>query len=302
MEKKIIFHADDFGANEEISRHILDCHIKGALSSLSVLPNGTHLEKCMEMLKPYRQKISVSVHFNLAEGHCLADPASVPLLVNERGMFCLSFFKVLLLSFTGKRKELKRQIRAEMSAQLERMVPWLDTLRIDSHQHYHMIPVVFSGILGAVAEMRKKYPEKPLPVEFVRIPAEPVTPFLKHPAFYATYKPINLVKNIVLNVLNIMDRRLLAPYRTRSAVFFGILLSGKMDIRRVSALLPDFEKIAARKGLPLEVLCHPGGVRTPEELMDRENKDCVDFYMSEGRRIEKNMMLKIKEKALRSSR
>lgn len=294
MEKKIIFHADDFGANEEISRHILDCHIKGALSSLSVLPNSTHLEKCMEMLEPYRQKISVSIHFNLAEGHCLADPASVPLLVNERGMYCISFFKVLLLSFTGKRKELKRQIRAEMSAQLERMVPYVDTLRIDSHQHYHMIPVVLSGILEAVGEIQRSHPEKPLSVEFVRIPAEPLAPFLKHPAFYATYRPINLVKSIVLNVLNIIDRRRLAPYRTRSAVFFGILLSGKMDLRRVSALLPDFRKIADKKGLPLEVLCHPGGVRTPEELMDGENKDCVDFYMSEGRKIEKTMMRKVK--------
>ena len=28
MKEQIIFHADDFGANEEISRHILDCFYK----------------------------------------------------------------------------------------------------------------------------------------------------------------------------------------------------------------------------------------------------------------------------------
>ncbi len=293
-EKNIIFHADDFAANEEISRHILDCHTKGALTSLSVLANSAYLEPCMEMLAPYRKEIAVSIHFNLAEGHCLSDPSQVPLLVDERGMFHISFFKVLLLSYTGRRGELKRQIKAEMRAQLERMLPHVDTLRIDSHQHYHMIPLVLSGILEAVEEVRREYPQEPLPVDFVRIPAEPLAPFVRHPEFYATYRPINLIKHIVLHVLNQMDRRLLAPYRSKSAVFFGILLSGKMDLRRVSALLPEFRKIAERKGLPLEVLCHPGGVRKAERLMDMENKDCVEFYTSDGRKIEKNMMRKVK--------
>ena len=101
------------------------------------------------------------------------------------------------------------------------------------------------------------------------------------------------MKNIVLNILSKMDAPLLKPYRKKSAVFFGILLSGKMDIRRVSILRKDFEKIAKKKGLPLDILCHPGGASTSDELMDRENKGCVEFYLSDGRRIEKEMLLKI---------
>lgn len=302
MKSNVIFHADDFGANAEISEHILDCYREGALTSMSVLPNSPYLDACMELFTPYRGQIHVSIHFNLAEGHCLCDPSEIPYLVDERGMFAISFFKVLLLSFTGKRKELKRQIRAEMRAQLERMLPYLETLRIDSHQHYHMIPVVMESILEAVHELPQTQAGKQwlasstehrAETAFIRIPAEPLLPFLKKPAFYRTYRPINLIKNVVLNVLNVMDRKLLAPYRSRSAVFFGILLSGGMDLKRVRELLPSFEQIAAKRGLALEVLCHPGGVKQPDGLMDTENKDCVMFYTSAGRKKEKEMLMHI---------
>lgn len=310
-QSDIIFHADDFAANEEISEHILDCRREGALTSFSVLPNSPQLDSCMKQLArfceqavPCRKPLHMSIHFNLAEGHCLADPSQVPMLVDERGMFAISFFKVLLFSFTGKRKELKRQIKTELQLQLERMLPYIDTLRIDSHQHYHMIPVVLKSILELVQELPQTKPGKEwlaadaghrAQIAFIRVPAEPLIPFLKHPKLYMSYRPINLVKNIVLNGLNIMDHNLLRPYRDRSAVFFGILLSGKMDLERVRTLLPDFKQIAERRALPLEVLCHPGGVKQPDGLMDVKNKDCVAFYTSEGRSQEKEMLQSIEQ-------
>lgn len=288
----IIFHADDFGANREISEHILECYREGALNSLSVLPNSPYLKVCMELLEAYREDIAISLHLNLAEGHCLAEPEQVPDLVDERGMFSASFFKILLRSFTGKRKELKKQIQAEMKAQIRKLLPYVKELRLDSHQHYHMIPIVLKSIFDAIEELRREGERVP-EITFIRIPAEPLAPFLKHPKLWSTYRPINLVKNVVLNVLNFMDRRLLSAYREKTAVFWGILMSGRMDLKRVSILRMDFEKIAKRKRLPLELLCHPGGVEKPDELMDVENKDCVQFYMSEGRKIEKEMMRKI---------
>lgn len=294
-EQKIIFHADDFGANLEISEHILDCFHEGALNSLSVLPNSPYMAECMTLLEAYRKDIAVSLHLNLAEGNCMAKAERVPLLVDKRGMFSVSFFRVLLLSFTRKRKELKRQLQIEMKAQIQAMLPYIRELRLDSHQHYHMIPLVLESIFDAIEELKQEGRQVP-EITFIRIPAEPLLPFIKHPILYLTYRPINLVKNIVLNVLNLMDHRLLKLYRQKSAVFFGILLSGKMDIQRVSVLRGDFEKIAEKRGIPLEILCHPGGVEKPDELMDVQNKDCVSFYMSKGRRIEKEMLQNVGKK------
>ena len=113
---------------------------------------------------------------------------------------------------------------------------------------------------------------------------------------YLTYRPINLVKNLVLNALAFWDRKKLKSLKKNSAVFFGILLSGKMDLERVERLLPAFEKISEKKNLPLEVLCHPGGVEHPDKLMDLENADCVAFYRSQGRKLEKQMLCGINRK------
>ncbi len=305
MKEQIIFHADDFGANEEISRHILDCFYKGALTSLSVLPNSPKLAECMEMLRPMQEKLHVSIHFNLAEGPCVAKPEEVALLVNEKGMLDISFFQVLSISLFGtpaKKRMLHKQIKTELRAQLMRMLPYIKELRIDSHQHYHMIPLVLDCILEIVEELPKteagknwlsgKKPE----IVFLRIPAEPLTPFLGQPGLYLTYRPINLVKNLVLNTLAFLDRKKLKSLKKNSAVFFGILLSGKMDLERVERLLPAFEKISEKKNLPLEVLCHPGGVEHPDKLMDLENADCVAFYRSQGRKLEKQMLCGINRK------
>lgn len=294
MTEKIIFHADDFGANREISEHILDCFREGALNSLSVLPNSPYMEESMTLLETYRSRLAVSLHLNLAEGHCVADADELSLLVDERGMFSISFFKLLLLSYTPKRKALKRQIRLEMKAQLQKMLPYVSELRLDSHQHYHMIPIVLESIFAAVDELKQEgtcVPE----ISFLRIPAEPIFPFLKHPKLFRTYRPINLVKNIVLNVLNFADRGQLSPYRRKTAVFWGIFMSGKMDLQRVQILKKEFVKIAEKKKLPLEILCHPGGAKTPDELLDIQNHDCVRFYLSEGRKIEKEMLQKVKQ-------
>lgn len=293
MQKtKIIFHADDFGANLEISEHILDCFREGALNSLSVLPNSPHMAECMTLLETYRKDIAVSLHLNLAEGACMAKPEQVPLLVDERGMFSISFFKLLLLSYTPKRKELRKQLQTEMKAQIQSVLPYVSELRLDSHQHYHMIPIVLASIFEAVRELKQDgvcVPE----VSFLRIPAEPIMPFLKHPSLWGSYRPINLVKNMVLNVLNIADRHLLLPYQKKTAVFWGILMSGKMDLKRVQILKKEFLKIADKRNLPLEILCHPGGAEKPDDLMDVQNQDCVRFYLSDARTIEKEMMQKI---------
>ncbi len=289
--ERILFHADDYGASPEISRQILSCCRKGALDSLSVLPNSPHLKTCMDMLGPYRRRLKISVHLNLAEGPSAADAQEIPLLTDERGMLSISFLKLLLLSFTGKRRELKRQLKTEMRAQLVRMLPYVETFRLDSHQHYHMIPVVLESILEAAGDLHRE-------ITFLRIPAEPVLPFLRHPSLYTTYRPVNMIKQAVLKVLYGMDRKLLAPYRKKSAVFFGILLSGRMDLERVGKLLPAFWKIAEKKGMPLEVLCHPGGTADADTLMDPANRDCAAFYTSPGRKAERRMLMGIEKRLL----
>lgn len=112
----IIFHADDFAACPEASQHILDCKEHGTLNSISVLTNSPFFDECMPMLKNYSDSLKYNIHFNIAEGPCLSNPSDISLLVDERGMFCTSFFKTLLMSFGKKRLILKQQLELEFTS------------------------------------------------------------------------------------------------------------------------------------------------------------------------------------------
>lgn len=286
----IIYHADDYAANKEISEHILECHRDGVLNSVSVLFNSPHVAECMEMLKPYREKLHVNVHLNLAEGPSAADPRKVPFLVDERGMLQTSFFRMFLISllpkWSGKRRKWKKQIALELGAQLAIARQYVSSIRIDSHQHYHMIPMVMEAIYENI---------RPEEIDYMRITTEPIMPYLMHPRVLFSIKPINLIKCMILHVCRMLGYGLFAPLQHKTAVFCGIMMSGHMDRKRVSIIRPALCKIAKRKGLPVEILAHPGGVIKPDDLLDPENEGCVQFYLSAGRKIDHEMFCTIKK-------
>lgn len=289
----IYFHADDYAYNVEVSKDILDCAVHGTLDGISIMPNSPYFFECMEMLfsdeyKDVRKKLILSIHFSLSEGPCVCDKSEIPLLVNEEGMFKLSFLEMLLLSFSGKKKELSGQIKKELSCQLERCLKYIDELNVDSHVHYHMIPLVLKSMFEVIKE-------KGMQVNFMRIPAEPLSPFILTPKLYKSYDIVNIVKNITLNILFLFDRKILKNNQYRTWLFFGIVMTGHMDVERVSILLNKFKKIADKKKLDLEVLAHPGHAKSIDTVLDKNNLDYAKAPLSEDRLIEKQMFMEIQK-------
>lgn len=298
----IIIHADDFGACEEVTENIMDVYRNANLTSVSVLVNGLDFKRSMQVLKG-NPKLKYSIHFNITEGACVSGKGNVPLLVNEKGMFNRSFFSILMKSYLPGAKALKNQIKKELDAQLKMLLEVEDELgmaryskdkvkhrliRIDSHQHFHMIPVVLKCILEICDDAK-------LEIEWLRIPAEPLGPIFRKPSFLMSYRPINFIKNRVLAVLSVMNRKRLKPFiKDKSAVFFGMIMSCEMDTKRASELLPFFVKNAKNKGRILEVLAHPGQCTDEKALMDADNELCKEFYMSGKRMVEKDFLMKLK--------
>jgi len=298
---KVILHADDFGYNKEVSEDILDCFYNGTLDSISIMPNSTYFEECMEMLSKKEAdsglsngknlcKLQKTIHFSISEGPCVSDKEKLPLLVNDKGMFKLSFFKLLLMTMGPKRKELKKELKAELSAQLNKCLPYIDGINVDSHVHYHMIPLVFNTLMEVCEETGKVSGKE---IGYVRNPAEPLSPFIKNVSLYSSYDFINIIKNIVLNFLAFLNNKNVGKYMNTSAVFFGIVMSGHMDIDRVSKLLPDFIKIAEKRGMDLEVLAHPGHTTDKSTVLDTDNEEYAKAPLSENRLIEKKMFMEI---------
>ena len=82
-------HADDYALTLQTSQDMLSCMQKGQLDSISIVPNMSCFEACMELLYAAVPKLPflplMSVHLDFVEGRCLAGASSVPLLAADGG-------------------------------------------------------------------------------------------------------------------------------------------------------------------------------------------------------------------------
>ncbi|MBQ8814219.1 MAG: ChbG/HpnK family deacetylase [Lachnospiraceae bacterium] len=294
--RRIDVHADDYALSIHVSQEIIQCIKDGKIDSISVMPNMSCFEQALDMLKkeiPFEKMPKYSVHLNLMEGHCLSDPTDVPDLVDDRGYFKVSWGSLVIDSFCygRKRNAVREQIKIEMRRQIERVESALHPewpVRIDSHQHTHMIPVVFDALMDAVREGNYK-------LEYIRVPEEPQWPFAKAVSLWTTYSPINAVKNVVLNAFAKRNRRVIRAMGLPYDLLWGLMFSGKMDRPRVEKLWPDMMRYIERRDRTLEILFHPGRA-LPEEIGEEYVKDgFVRFHLSEGRDIEKEAVYWITE-------
>lgn len=294
---KIDVHADDFGESVHASADILDCLKAGKLDSISVLANMNCFAECVSMYraaeKEFVKKPLLSVHLNLMEGRSLSAPEKIPDLVDESGHFCISWGKLFLRSWLPGRMKVKKQLMQEILQQIEAVraaFPEMQKLRIDSHQHTHMIPVVADALFAVLHD-------KGWETEYIRDAREPMGPFLGKPSLYPTYQPVNFLKNIILNFCSALLQRKFYRLGLQPMLLWGLIMSGHMDKNRVDSLFSEMKRTAMRKGRTLEILFHPGQVLQEEITEEFSQQEAIAFYVSEGRKVEKETVMDWKERA-----
>lgn len=283
----IEFHADDFALFPTQSKRILDCHTAGVLNGVSVLPNSEHLADCMALLKPYGKAIEVTVHLNLMEGRCLCRPSELPMLVDQDGIFRVSFAQLLLHSYLPDRDAYKAQLKKELRAQILAVTAFLPReagIRLDGHAHYHMLPIVFDALMEVIREEQLK-------VTYIRIPREYPSLYFRRRKQLHGISAINLVKVLILNLLAARNEKKHGAYlrQLTKKLFLGVFLSGHMDRQNVAALLPDAIALAKKQHCGLEILAHPGGVYEQADVEKLTNADDVAFLTSRLRLKELEM-------------
>ena len=285
----IEYHADDFGLFDCQSRRIMVCQEQGRMNGLSVMPNGEALSACMDWLSQRNGLVATTIHLNLIEGQCLTQPAAQLGLTDANGNLAAHFPSLLLHSFLPGRKARKNWLKGELAAQIQTVASHFHTdadLRLDSHAHYHMLPVVFDALMEVIRENNLK-------VTYIRIPREYPMLYLRHWRELQDFSPINLVKVLILNLLALRNRirhrgslRLL-----EKKLFLGVFLSGSMHRGNVDAILPDAIKLARKKGWDLEILSHPGGVEEAEDIAKLTSHEDFKFLTSPLRRKEVDLFL-----------
>ena len=156
----------------------------------------------------------------------------------------------------------------------------LQELRIDSHQHTHMIPVVAKALFEVLDEQGWR-------AAYIRDAKEPFFVFLQKTSLYKTYRPVNFVKNILLNYCSALLQKRFRNAGMKPMYLWGLIMSGHMDEKRIRQLLTDIEKKAEHNGRMLEILFHPGQVLREEISDEFSQEDAIVFHVSPDRSVEK---------------
>ena len=140
-------HADDLGLAPEVNRAIFALADAGCLQSASLLVNGPALADALAGLAEHPQ-LEVCLHLNLSEGLPLAPPEQVPDLLDRQGRLALRFGSLLLASLLPARLAAVRRLRQQLALEIRAQIAAFRAacperpLRLDGHQHMHLLPIV----------------------------------------------------------------------------------------------------------------------------------------------------------------
>ena len=116
--------------------------------------------------------------------------------------------------------------------------------------------------------------------------------FLSTPGIPRSLSPVNLLKNRVLHALSHSVRRKLQRAGIPTGEVFGVAMTGEMDLRRVSLLLPRMQKYAQGKDAYLEVLSHPGHCLS-SEITAEYGPDDRKAFLAPQRDVEFDMLMNL---------
>jgi len=288
-------HADDFGYSLSTSKDILNCIKEGNLDSISVMGNMSAFEESMQMLYeaipelPFLPKMSI--HINIPEGS----------FVHEE--FPMSWEKLFLKSYSFEKNQIKKLLKDEIGNQIKTaqnaiekcwdiakksgIKTFQNGIRLDSHIHTHLIPVVWEAMIEVIEEEK-------LNVEYIRNPKEPIGPFLARFDLWPSYSLINVIKNRILMFYSGKVDRYCDAHGMKKMYMWGLMMSGKMDAKRIEAIYPDMKKECQRKDRTLEMLFHPGRCKEEEYLTEMGKKYFDTFNASSNRDVERESLSKVR--------
>lgn len=306
---KTDIHADDYALTVNTSKDMISCMLQGQLDSISIVPNMSCFDACMGLFyqaipqMPFLPKISV--HLDFVEGHCLALADEVPLLVKDgSSLMGLAWGGLFTLSYLPwKRGAAKVQLKKEIKAQIERVhgavshamdiakrhgvTSSQERIRIDSHQHAHMIPVVWEALTEVIAEEHYQ-------VEYIRNSKEALGVFVSETSLWKTYRPVNFIKNRLLSLYSHEADRYMREHHMDQMYLWGLVMSGYMDYDRIVRVLPKYAALAERKGRTLEILFHPGLTISDEVTEEIGEEAARDFYLRQDRHVEMDAVNRMK--------
>jgi predicted glycoside hydrolase/deacetylase ChbG (UPF0249 family) len=142
----LITNSDDFGMNSSITDAIIETHLKGIMTSTTIMVNMPGFEYAVKRAKETKT-LGIGIHFNLTEGKPITLAEKVDLLLDQNGNF-LSNKKQRKNLIMGKRTldQAKLELKNQLSYLLDHGI---NPTHFDSHHHITGTPLGFKASLYA---------------------------------------------------------------------------------------------------------------------------------------------------------
>lgn len=281
---KINRHADDFGLSKNASKVIYELCKENKLDSLSLMVNLSTANGLVDEIRElHNLGKSISIHLNFTEGKCLANPSLISSLVDEKGYFRNSWEKYFLYNFNFIiRKKIKNQLKIEILCQVRKGIEYIGSseLYLDSHQHIHMIPLVLESLIEVINENK-------LNIKYIRISREPIIPFITSGVSLSSFPLINFAKNFILNIFSRNAEKITAKFELTPMYVWGLIMSGEMDLERINKIMPSMIEVSEASCRDLEMIFHPGKMKTDEITGEIKRNSDISFYLSDNRDLER---------------
>jgi chitin disaccharide deacetylase len=224
----LIVNADDYGYFDCVSQGIVEAAHSGVLSAIGILPNSPNLQARLKWLEN-SNNLDFGVHLNLTLGQPMTANMIEKLSAREGSFSCA--YSTSLMILTGQLSI--QDVRTEWRAQIE-ACDHKNLMFLNSHEHIHMLPVLFPLILELAQEFH--------------IPHIRVT----QADWYKPFGVSALIRNTLLQGMAVFNQYN-ARQKTRSPKLLGLSRSGKLDYDYLETV---FSKL--QPGQSYELMCHPG--------------------------------------------
>ena len=267
-----LLHADDLGLADGVDAAIIDLARSGQIQGASLLVNGPSAAAAVEAWRDLADPPPLTLHLCLTEGHRLPNSPDLP----------TGFGTLLLASILPwQRQRIAPQLRTVLLLQISRyrQLTGLQRIRLDGHQHIHLVPLVLDAVLDLARSES---------ITWVRTTREPLPEGLSLKLWWRSLQTGGLIKWLVLQLLSGLAiprlRRAGIPTNQR---FAGVLFSGSMfgNALRRSWITAHSPSTIPRESRPV-VLIHPAR-RHAASGMDQETfQQSVAFFNSSHRQKE----------------
>lgn len=275
--KRLIVNADDFGLTEKVNQAVIQGHLKGIITSASLLANGAAFESAAALAQQYPQ-LGVGVHLNLTDLTPVSQPAKIPSLVTDTGLF-LSGPLLLARRIVAGRVSLA-EVEKELRSQIEKVLAaGIVASHLDGHKHFHVLPPVFDLVIRLAREYG---------IKGVRCTAERSVELFRLMR-RNNHSSLEILKQYLtgraLSVLSAGFREKLQLARLSCPTYFyGITQTGFLDAKGLQNIICDLPQGAS------EIMCHPGYVdtelnRTPTRLLTQREVELQALTRPEIRQL-----------------